>query len=197
MDNELELDRLFAEARAAMRHEVKVRKARVPTQVQLSAEERLRAELAPLENWVKQRGIALVHQETRTLIGTFIEYTHPKAPGARRLVREYHELPVEATEEVAGEWVHVPPQPPAKHHIWHASRPVLMDCVLGRMHVSKANVELLARFGEGSLDRVELQNDTTFISPTTPEIVILAAGTNILPEMSQSSINNLLKILYD
>jgi len=58
-------------------------------------------------------------------------------------------------------------------------------------------VELLARFGEGSLDRVELQNDTTFISPTTPEIVILAAGTNILPEMSQSSINNLLKILYD
>ena len=193
------LDDLFREARAAMRQKVAKRRVRehVPTEKELSAEERLRKELGPLENWQRKRAIALVHRETRTLIGTFVEYLHPKVPGARRLVREYEELPAEATEEVVGDWCHQPEQPPRRRHIWHETRLVVMDCVLGKMHVAFTSASLRACFGEGSLDRVELMHDMTFSSPRQPEFIILPAGTNILPEMSQSSIDHLLSKIYD
>jgi hypothetical protein len=195
MTDNADLDRLFAEARAAMRAEMKVKKARVPSAAEVTAEERLRAELAPLENWQRVRGIALVHRETHTLIGTFTEYRHPKAPGARRLVREYHEQPPEAVEEVTGCWEHKPEQPPVRSPRWHQSLSTQMDCVLGKLHMSAPNVCLRAVFGEGRLDRVELVERTMFNSPRVPELLELPAGVNILPEMSQSSIDNLMKII--
>jgi hypothetical protein len=198
MTDNTELDRLFAEARAAMRAEVKVRKARVPTEREVSAEERLRAELAPLENWTPRRSIALVHQETVTLLGTFTEYVHDKAPGARRLVRDFEAPAPSVTEYVLGQWdLRIPEQPPTRHHIWHQTIPVLMNCVLGRMHMSGEMVSLSAVFGEGRLDRVELREPAVFTSPRQPECLILPVGTDILPEMSRSSIDNLMKIVYD
>lgn len=189
------LDDLFREARQAMRQEMKARqrRPREPSPAELSADERLRRELGPIENWERVRSVALVHQETATLLGKFVEYRHVKAPGARRLVREITELPVTETEFVTGKWeLRLPEQPPVRAHIWQRTLPACLDLVLYPMHVSAPCVCVLAAFGEGRLDRVELVEETTFTSPTRPELFILPPGTNILPELSQASIKALL-----
>jgi len=194
--NDTSLDKLFADARAAMRQQVQRRKAAVPTPQELSAEERLRKELAPIANWTAVRAVTLVHQETTTLLGTFTEYHHPKVPGARRLVREYEQLPSTSVEYVTGQWSLETPLPPHASHIWHQSREAMIDVVLGKMHLSSPFVRLSAWFGEGRLERVLLRDDTVFTHPAqATECVILPAGTDVLNELSTRTLDHLMTTL--
>ena len=79
----LSLDELFKEARAAMRRQKAVDAAK-PKAVK-STEPTLEVNLH--SNWVAQRSLALVHQETSTLLGTFVEYTNKHFHGAPRPVQ--------------------------------------------------------------------------------------------------------------
>jgi len=187
----LSLDELFKEARSAMRKQ-KERELAAPKPSK-SVEPALKVNLH--SNWVAQRSLALVHQETSTLLGTFVEYTNKHFPGARRLVREFTELPVLSSEYVTGVWggpsapiVEAPKRP------WNCARSLTVDLVLRDLHVSAARVTVIAHYGEGTLDAVELAEATTFASPpsTVPfSLFNLPAGTDVLAELSIHSINSI------
>lgn len=55
-------------------------------------------------NWNRGKNVALMHRETRNLLGVFAEWHHKTVPGARRLVRDETGLPIHAVEEVEGYW---------------------------------------------------------------------------------------------
>ena len=187
----LSLDELFKEARAAMRQQ-KAADAAKPKAVK-STEPTLEVNLH--SNWVAQRSLALVHQETSTLLGTFVEYTNKHFPGARRLVREFTELPVLSSEYVTGVWGGpIAPEVQAPKRPWNCARTVVVDLVLKDLHVSAAKARVTAYYGEGTLDAVELAEATTFASPpsTVPfSLFNLPAQTNVLAELSIHSINSI------
>lgn len=187
----LSLDELFKEARAAMRRQkaVDAAKPKAVKSTEPTPEVNLHS------NWVAQRSLALVHQETSTLLGTFVEYTNKHFPGARRLVREFAELPVLSSEYVTGVWGGpVAPEVQAPKRPWNTTRTLTVDLVLRDLHVSAAKGLVTAYYGEGTLDAVELAEATTFSSPPGAipfSLFNLPAQTNVLAELSIHSINSI------
>jgi hypothetical protein len=189
----LSLDDLFKEARAALR------KQRAKT-VAPKEEAPSAPAFSNLANWTKTRGVALIHQETRTVIGNFTEYTHKALPGARRLVRETELLPVTTVEYVTGVWGNPEPvEPTASPRLWKTSSTAPVDLVLQTLRVSAACVGVEAHFGEGVLERVTLKHDTQFYSaPTsgTPgTFLLLPAGTDIFHELGVHTLKAILTYL--
>ena len=191
----LSLDELFKEARQAL--------GELRAQVAAPGKHRRTTDEAPkdfshhnLANWTKTRGVTLICQETRTVLGNFTEYTHKALPGARRLIREVEVLPFTTVEYVTGVWGERPVEPVATPRLWKCRRQEQLDIVLTEMGVASVLVGVVAFFGEGQLERVELVDETTFYgahkASTSPSFCILPAGTNILPEMSAGSIKHLL-----
>lgn len=190
----LSLDALFREARAALRGQQA--KAKGPAKAAPSKDSSSPA-YYDLSNWTKTRGVALIHQETHTVIGNFTEYIHKAFPGARRLVRETEVLPFTTVEYVTGVWGE-PSEPVSvsSTRLWRGAAPATVNVKLKEMRVEAAAVNVSAVFSEGALERVELEQETTFASPPGSEgprsFCILPQGTNILPEMSIHSIRQLL-----
>lgn len=146
---ELSLDDLFREAKAAMRKET------LP-------DDPLAVWRNP-GNWIKVRGIALLHAETLTLLGNFTEYRHRIHQDARKLVRETPELPVEATEFVNGDWWMAEEEAPKPKRMWKESKLLTLPLVnLFRLGVHARGVCVYAVFGEGVLDRLDLATETIF-----------------------------------
>jgi hypothetical protein len=195
----LSLDELFKEARQALG---KQRAAAVAPSKQrrATAETPEVPSSCNLANWTRTRGVTLIHQETRTVLGNFTEYTHNALPGARRLLREVEVLPFTAVEYVTGVWGERPAEPVATPRLWKCQREAQLDIVFKEMGVSAPFVEVTAYFGEGVLERVTLVDEITFYGAPKasaaehpmPSFCILPAGTNILPEMSAGSIKYLL-----
>jgi hypothetical protein len=191
----LSLDELFKEARSAMQRQ----------QERRAAEPKERRQTEPTleinlhSNWVAQRSLALVHQETKRLLGTFTEYTNKHFPGARRLVREFTEIPTQTSEYVTGVWGAPSFEPVSSgKRPWNTSRTMEMDLVLRDLHVSAAKVLVAAYYGEGTLDAVELVEATTFASPPGAipfSFFNLPAGTNVLPELSIKTINAIREVI--
>ena len=79
----IELDDLWREAKQVIR-------------ATAAAKLKAKADAPPLDpraiytnpdNWERTRGIALIHADTETLLGSFDEWTHRKIVNCRRLVR--------------------------------------------------------------------------------------------------------------
>jgi len=190
--DEITLDQLFREAKAAMRATPSRTKTPPPSEAP-SLE-------SALASWTRTRGVALVHKDTLELIGNFSEYTSKHLPGARRLVRETTKLPFYETEYVSGVWgkVQIEKESSAPRLVsTHVD--TVADVILKEMHVQAPQVLVTAHFTDGQLSRVCLRTETTFSAPAGPEgtgsFCILPPGTNILAEMSIHSIRALLSNL--
>jgi len=179
------LDDLYRQAKAAMREQVKA-KAKTPLVVEEDPDIGLYRNPA---NWVKGKAVALLHEETKTLLGHFTEYTHKTVPNCRRMVREDCSTKVEAVEYVKGAWAPAA-VPAATKRIWNTSVEVICDIRLLDFQASACEVVVEAFFGEGRLERVEIVAEVTFASPS--QFFTLPAGTNIFPQMALASISNLL-----
>jgi hypothetical protein len=186
------LDDLFREARRALHGQtVGVAKAKAATPV--TPEDPYHSSA-----WVKTRGVALVHEETRTVLGNFTEYTNRFIPGARRLVRELEVSEVRVVEYVTGTWGEPTVEPVRGTKIIGAWRLCTINVELPCMGVQVRSVELKAYFGDGTLERVELTQDTTFAGLSNEgyfNLICIPAGANIFSQMSQPSINLLLTTL--
>jgi hypothetical protein len=176
------LEELFAEAGREL-HKARRLKAADPAPEAPAA-----ALFSNPANWTRKRGIALVHAETQTLLGNFTELVHRSVVGARRLVRESTPMLVEATEYVSGDWwlgteTPIPEAPKA----WHERRSVISSLELSDLAVSSPIAELLVHLAFGGVERVELAADTLLAQSAGPlaHLVMLPAGTNILPAMTQ------------
>jgi hypothetical protein len=180
--DESDLDSIFNEARAAAR--IARRTAAKDKPATPKAEPaRLYSDPA---NWKMGRTVALIHKDTETLLGTFVEWLHVSVPEARKLVRNEDVTVPAIVEYVSGEWGDRGPAVPvhptsALVQALYATLPVsLID-----PYVFAAQVEVVAYVqGQGIL-RVELSRPTTFASALS--IFSLPASLNILQVMSRDS----------
>jgi hypothetical protein len=198
MNQDLSLDDLYREAKAAMRAQAALEDRAAKARAKAPAGE---APLTPEgvyanpANWTRGATITLLHEESKSLLGYFVEWAHKTVPGARRLVREATLTAPQTSpvEYVSGAWEPeaVPSTIPKRP--WHVSLPVTANVHLLDFHLSALAVELLCVFGEGRLDRVELTEPTTFAF--AGQFLQLPAGTNILPRISPAMSQSLLNLL--
>ncbi len=172
------LDDLFKEAKAALRNQVAA-KAKVKACSPAPDTEGIYRNPA---NWIRGRGIALVHAETQTLLGNFTEYRHRLVADARRLVREVPAPPVEVTEYIHGDWWMIPEEVPLPKRLWKERRLLTLPVAdLPHLGVWAKDLSVYAVFGEGSLDRVDLASNSIFGGGSV--LLNLSAGTDIKGEL--------------
>jgi len=139
------------------------------------------------ENWQRGQSIALIHEDTETLLGHFTEYLHKSVAGARRLVRdEASGIPPARVERVSGSWWLGTTRQPEPRQEWHTQRTVIIHAQLDRLRLHSPACELVAHLAYGGIERVELAVDTLFAGENADDLLTLAAGTNILGELSHA-----------
>lgn len=175
-DETISLDELFREAKAAVRA-ARATKSKLPI-----------PEVDPLEiwrnpaNWTRTRGVALIHEETSTLLGNFTEYVHRTVAGARRLVREQIPMLPDSTEFVQGNWSSFLTTPTMPKQAQHVSMAATVDLELVSLGAKAPGVSVLAYFDGERLARVELVQRTIFA--VQDQFIYLPKETNILAELS-------------
>lgn len=180
------LDALFADAKAHLRD--KAAAAKVPRNKKLVTE---RIEPSALfsnpANWYPARSVALIHQESNTLLGHFRELLHRSVPEARRLVREDSPALIEAVEYVSGTWGWTPPK--ALEHqdstLIETELLLFLSLELPEFHTAEAAVKVVTQ-GAGIL-RVELKALTQFYAEGAHSFLALPAGINLLATLTTAS----------
>lgn len=173
-----ELSQLFSEARRA--------NTAIPTKAAKKVEphDPRRLFTAP-ENWKRTRGIALIHEETNSVLGNFSEYVHVKVVGARKLIREEAPISVSATERVSGSWWLGAERTPEPHRPWHEQKAAIIHLVLGELKVHSPATEVIVHLAYGAVARVELAVDTRLAQTEGGEQLLdLPEGMNVLEVMS-------------
>lgn len=136
-------------------------------------------------NWRRTRGIALIHQESQSVLGHFSEYVHLTVAGCRKLVRENAAASVSAAEYVSGDWWLGQSMRPARPDSWHEQRPAILGIQLPLMQLHAPAVSVVVCLSFGSIARVELAGDTTFSAAEGPEtLLMLPKGTDVLQVMA-------------
>ena len=136
------------------------------------------------EYWVADSHIALIHEETNTLLGNFQSFHHKRDKTARRLVRVTEPVIVTQTEYVRGtQWLFAAP-PPLPEPVAHVfTRRLTVDLTLEALLVQADTVELIVHLSYGGITRVELAENTTLHSPDGSHVLHLGGGVNIYPCM--------------
>lgn len=135
------------------------------------------------ENWERRRGVALVHEESGTVLGCFSEYVHRTVAGARKLVREASPISVSATERVSGSWWLGEGRTVEERRPWHEQRSVVLHLHLSELRVHAPATELVVHLSYGSIARVELAVDTMLRAEEGEGLLFLPAETNVLDVM--------------
>lgn len=191
-----DLDTVFAEAKAFLREKAEDsrRKAKAPRRVGSAAPGKIEPEklFSDPKNWYAARHIALIHQETQTLLGHFREMLHRTVPDCRRLVREEVPAKIEAVEYVTGDWGYRTPAAPIQQGSFFSEHICSMFVELEGLGVGAIGPLRVILQGVGIL-RVETVVPMFFGSSEL--ILEISAGTNILPVMSLASKKNLLEEL--
>ena len=130
-------------------------------------------------HWIPGRNIAIIHQDSGTLIGNFIEYTHQSETHCRKLVRADGEP--SAFEYVQGSWwlgenIKAPRPLPSTTH-YHIRIKLLLD----ELNLFTPSAALDIEVEHKGVRRAVLTEDTLFASETTDTLLTLPAGTNIYP----------------
>ena len=188
---DLSLDDLFAEAKRAMR-QVEAKKAKLVP---------INAPVDPLAiwrnptNWIAGQGVALISEASNTLIGNFREYHHKTVPGAKKLVREDCTGPLRV-DYVKGDWGSTLPTLSPPKRLWKESRTVTVGVRLASPSYYFPTVSVSVHFGEGTPERAELLEETTFTACSTPsDFLTLPAGVDILPQLATSTFREILSLL--
>jgi len=139
------------------------------------------------ENWQVGRAIALIHEETGTVLGNFVEHTHRSVAGARKLIRCSIPVAVSAAEYVSGSWWLGEGRRPEPKQEWHTQRECVVHLHLSELGVHSPATLVVAHLSYGSIARVELAHETQFAAEgeTGQLLITLPAGTNILEVMSR------------
>lgn len=139
------------------------------------------------EAWERKRGVALIHDETQTLLGNFIEWRHKTDAGARRLLRTEEPCVIDATEYVEGDWWLAAELEVAPVEAWHEKRSAVAHLVLPQMGVHSPACPLIVHLSYGAIARVELEVATTFaqMEGAALQLLQLPAGVNVLPLLSK------------
>ena len=186
----IELDDLFQEARTAACVAKAAKNAAALRKHSEKADSHdTQALFANPDNWTRTRGIALIHEETETLLGQFSEYIHKSVANCRKLLREQGPISVSAAERVSGNWWLGEHREVEPRQEWHTKRPAIIHLHLDTLKVHAPACEVVAYLSYGGLARVELAQETQFAQEPgkQEQLLFLAAGINVLPMMSLDS----------
>lgn len=154
------------------------------------ADRRMKERFTDPKNWEQLRTVALIHEETETLLGNFMEFRHKLTTGCRKLVRVAGPAPVGDFERVSGShWLNAPAldlrveKAPAEE-----DREAICDIHLPELdHVFAPEVMVTVKLLWGGIARVELLDETRFFSKDKRVQLILPAGLDVLEGMSLDS----------
>lgn len=172
----LDIDELFAAATKAALHEK--RRAKTEPRRTKEKEDTIKPSFSFLDEsqWHRARGIALIHADSETLLGNFIEYTH--ASGARKLLRSDSPISVSAVERVSGSWWLGSARAITPRAEWHETRRIFVHLHLAELGLCSPAVEVLVALEYGGIARLELVEETKFAGEES--LVFLPAGTDVL-----------------
>ena len=146
------------------------------------------------DHWEQQPlGVAIIHEESDTLLGSFVEYIHKTVPKCKKLVRAESPLPVGRTERVSGDWWIEKREEVEEDQPWHTKKMVVVDVLLASLQCHSPAVQLIVHLSYGAMCRAELLEDTTFgqLEGTPEQLLFLPKGTNLLPVLSREAKINL------
>lgn len=180
--DDLFADSMQAQTKAKQHTERVIRNAKPETEKRITTSERYSLP----EFWVKGRTIAIVHEPSRTALGTFQEFCHKREAGARKLVRVEGACAIAGIEYVQDDaWLGLRKEEIAlEPQSWTSERTlVLQDLLLEAFGVHKEGVEVSVKIKFGGIYRVDLTRHETFHSPDASLALTLPAGTNVLEVM--------------
>jgi hypothetical protein len=192
MTDTMDLDALFKEARAALRGqkaEIIKRKEKTKLDPQDAPPDTQGIYRNPA-NWVRGKGIALIHRASETLLGNFTEYRHRTVADARRLVREDSPPPVQTVEYIDLDLNASNGLPPKPKRAWQTVLSLTTELRILAFQAHAAHVPLSAHFGDGQLFRLELAEPTIFLAGDS--LLRLPAGTDVLPELAPAAVTSIL-----
>lgn len=186
---DLELEELFRAARAAQKQE----RAKAHAEAEIRRKRKMDPVEPPIEplgifvnpdNWVEGRGLALIHRETRLLLGNFRELKHKTVKDARRLVRSLTPIHIDAVEEVDFGLPAEAALPPI------SSRALVQRIYTGPVAletpaVSCPSAVLCVHYYDKATAKAVLEQAATFSSGD--ELVELPAGVDLLSAMTVTS----------
>jgi len=195
MTDTMDLDALFKEARAALRgQKAEIIKRREKSKLDpLGAPPDTQGIYRNPANWIRGKGVALIHRASETLLGNFTEYRHRTVEDARRLVREESPPPVQSVEYIDLDLNLSNGQSPTPKRAWQTILPLTCHINILSFNAFAPRVSLLAHFGEGNLVWLELAEATVF--QAEDGMLRLPAGTNILPELTPQVVGYVLQQL--
>ena len=174
------LDDLFIEARSAAKAErTAAFKRKLKDPVEAPAEPSTL--FANPANWTRTRGLALIHAQSKQLLGNFWEWRHSRVADARRLVRSAEPIPVEGVEEI--DFALSAPLSPPKGPRVQTQQILRIDAVLETPAVRAPQILLCIHYYDGWTAAAVLVEDTTFAEGE--EILQLPAGVDLLPAMGR------------
>jgi hypothetical protein len=179
------LDALFADAKAHLRDkakaQAKAKKEGTPAKIEPSSL------FSNPANWYAARSVALIHQESQTLLGHFRELLHRTVADCRRLVREDSPALIEAVEYVSGTWGWSPPK--ALDHqdstLLETELTLFLSIAMQAQHSAEARIKVVTQ-GAGIL-RVELLEQTQFATEFSSAFLTLPSGINLLATLTTAS----------
>lgn len=184
--DEMELDELYELARDAARQQRRAEHKK-PKAVEPVEKVDPRATYTKPENWVAGRSITLIHMETQTVLGVFVEWLHRWVPDTRRLVRAEEGSTSIQVEYVSGQWG--APSPVAKEAYLTGSRRIelVLPVILSEPSVG-AICEVSVVLDGTAVLRVETVGQQAFYSAAhNGDFLVLPLGTNIFPVMTYAT----------
>lgn len=152
------------------------------------ADRRMKERFTLPENWERVRTVALVHEESQTLLGNFAEYKHKLSSGCRKLIRVSEPAKVDEMEMVAGShWLNPEPLQASKPEGAAAEevREAIVDLHMPEMdNVFSPSVMVSVVLHWGSVARVELTDETRFFSKDKRVQLILPEGLDVREGLS-------------
>jgi hypothetical protein len=132
-------------------------------------------------HWRPARVVALVHNETATLLGAFEEFKHSTLVDCRKLTRLAAPRPIDATEYVSGDqWIRRP-----SHRIKLEIRFTQADCILPSLGLRALNVDLECSLASDGLHRARLVYTTSFVDAGLDKALFLPERMDILDCLSR------------
>lgn len=173
-----DIEALFTAATKAALHEKRMAHTKRATFKVKEKEDRVVPAFSFLDEsqWHRARGIALIHADSETLLGNFIEWTH--ASGARKLLRSDSPISVSVVERVSGSWWLGSAHTITPRAEWHETKRIFIHLHLAELGLRSPAVEVLVALEYGGIARLELVEETKFASEGS--LVFLPAGTDIL-----------------
>lgn len=154
------------------------------------ADRRMKERFTLPENWEQVRIVALIHEETETLLGNFAEMRHKLTTGCRRLVRVSAPTAVSEFERVSGaNWLN---GTPIAARIEGANaeeeREAICDLHLPELgHVFAPAAMVTVKLLWGGISEVRLIDETRFFDKDKRQHLILPEGLDVLEVMSLES----------